>query len=53
MSTYLLINLLIVIVPLIMSFERKIEFYKNYNSLIFSIVAVGVPFLVWDIYSGE
>ena len=32
-----------------MSFERKIKFYKNYNHLIFSIFAVGIPFLIWDI----
>ena len=49
MSAYLLINILIVIIPLLMSFERKIKFYKNYNNLTFSMFSVGVPFLIWDI----
>ncbi len=48
MSEYLIINILIVIVPLIMSFERKIEFYKNFNALAISIMLVGVPFIIWD-----
>jgi lycopene cyclase domain-containing protein len=32
-----------------MSFERKIKYYKNFRYLIFSIVTVGVPFIIWDI----
>ena len=48
MSEYLIINILIVIVPLIMSFEKKIKFYKKFNQVAISIMLVGIPFLIWD-----
>ncbi len=49
MSEYLIINILIVIAPLVMSFEKKLHFYNNYNSLAVTILFVGFPFLTWDI----
>ncbi|MCX7876117.1 MAG: lycopene cyclase domain-containing protein [Melioribacteraceae bacterium] len=49
MSIYLLINILTIIIPLIMSFEKKIKFYKNYSHLFLSISLVGFVFIIWDI----
>lgn len=48
MSTYLIINLLIIIFPLIMSFEGKVKYYKKYKYVFLSIIITAVPFLVWD-----
>ncbi|MCS7053759.1 MAG: lycopene cyclase domain-containing protein [Ignavibacterium sp.] len=49
MSTYLLINLMIIIVPLILSFERKILFYKKLINYWYSILIVSSAFLIWDV----
>lgn len=51
MSEYLLINILIIIVPLAMSFEKRLKFYKILPALIFSISVVGGVFIVWDAYA--
>ncbi len=51
MSTYLVINLSIVLVPLIMSFEKNMKFYKNFIPLASSIILVGGVFIVWDAYA--
>lgn len=48
MSIYLLINILTFSIPFVMSFEKKIKFYKNFPSLIFSILVVGTIFILWD-----
>ncbi len=56
MSEYLLINILTVIIPFLLSFEKKIKFYRNYIPLFVSIFAVGSVFIVWDIiatYRGD
>ena len=49
MSTYLLINILIVLVPLLLSFENKLKFYKNISKVGISIFVVGIIFIIWDI----
>lgn len=48
MSTYLFINLLIVIVPLLFSFESKIKFYNKFPSYLFSVLIVSTMFIIWD-----
>ncbi len=55
-SAYLLINILIIIVPLILTFEKKIKFYKKLPALTVSIIIVGGTFILWDIiatYRGD
>lgn len=49
MSTYLLINIIIIAVPLILSFEKKIQFYKNFPAVLVSIISIGSVYLLWDI----
>lgn len=51
MTIYLLINVLIVIVPFIFSFEKKIYFIKNITDVVISVIAVGTVFLVWDSFA--
>jgi lycopene cyclase domain-containing protein len=51
MSTYLIINLSIFIVPFLMSFESKIKFYRNLPAFGLSILIVGGVYIVWDAYA--
>ncbi|MGE3062265.1 MAG: lycopene cyclase domain-containing protein [bacterium] len=48
MSRYLLIDSLIIIFPLLLSFEKQIKFYTQYLSLLITFISVGIPFIVWD-----
>lgn len=34
--------------PIVLSFEKKIQFYKKYFSLFLSIIIVGSIFIIWD-----
>jgi lycopene cyclase domain-containing protein len=49
MSTYLLINGLIIILPLIVTFLPYISFHKKIPCVLFSIVAGGLFFVTWDV----
>jgi lycopene cyclase domain-containing protein len=49
MSTYLFINLAILIVPLAFSFERRIFFFRKWPAVFCSIFFVGIFYVVWDI----
>jgi lycopene cyclase domain-containing protein len=49
MSTYLLIDLLIIILPLIVSFFPPIFFYKKFPYVLFSLFTGGLFFVSWDI----
>ncbi|KUO63734.1 hypothetical protein APF79_00570 [bacterium BRH_c32] len=48
MSTYLAINILVILFPLLLSFEKKLQFYKNFKSVIPAIIISALPFIVWD-----
>jgi lycopene cyclase domain-containing protein len=48
MSTYLLVDLLILIIPLALSFEKRIQYYKKFPALLFAIFFIGPLFLFWD-----
>ena len=49
MSEYLLINILTIIFPLVLTFEKKLKFYKNLPYLLLSIIIVGGAYIYWDI----
>lgn len=48
MSEYLLINILVIIVPLLMSFEKQIMFYRNFPAIVFAFFTAGSVFIIWD-----
>lgn len=48
MSEYLLINIFIVIVPLLLIFERKLKFYKKLPAVLISILVVSTVYIIWD-----
>jgi lycopene cyclase domain-containing protein len=49
MSLYLLLELLIIAVPLILSFDKKMQFYRNWKSVLISLFFIGSIFITWDI----
>lgn len=48
--TYLLLNLSCVIFPLILSFDKKVAFYKTWKHLLPAMLIVGVFFVLWDMF---
>jgi lycopene cyclase domain-containing protein len=46
--TYFLINILTVFFPVILSFDKKVAFYKNWNNIFPGLFITGALFLVWD-----
>jgi lycopene cyclase domain-containing protein len=47
--TYLIIDFVSVLFPFLLSFDKKVAFYKTWNRLFPAIFIVGVFFVVWDI----
>ncbi len=47
-SEYLLLNLLIVLGPLLMSFEKQIRFVTKWRYAFAAIAITAAPYLVWD-----
>ncbi|GAA4821687.1 lycopene cyclase domain-containing protein [Algivirga pacifica] len=49
MSLYLWIDLLVIIFPLLLSFDKKVHFYTYWKALWPAITVVGTFFILWDI----
>jgi len=49
MSVYLGIIIGIILIPLLLSFESRVAFYRRYRSLFPAIILTGIIFLVWDV----
>jgi lycopene cyclase domain-containing protein len=50
MSLYLILEIVIILFPLILSFDKKMRFYKRWKSVLLSLLIVGGIFIIWDIY---
>lgn len=48
MSEYLLINILIITIPLFLSFEKNLRFYTKIPFYLFSISIVSTAYIIWD-----
>ncbi|WP_374165463.1 lycopene cyclase domain-containing protein [Arcticibacter sp. MXS-1] len=46
--TYLLINFLTVFFPVVLSFDKRVQFYKSWKYIFPGLLLTGVSFLVWD-----
>ena len=46
--TYLLINILTVFFPVILSFDKKVHFYKKWKFIFPGLIISGLLYLVWD-----
>lgn len=49
-SLYLLLNIGSVIFPFLLSFDKKVAFYKKWKYLFPALVSVAVFFLIWDYF---
>jgi lycopene cyclase domain-containing protein len=50
---YLWVNLGAVFFPFVLSFDKKVHYYKKWKFLLPAILIVGAFFIVWDIYFTE
>jgi len=50
MSLYLTLLILSIIFPLVLSFDRKVAFYRHWPALFPSLVVTGALFIIFDIY---
>ncbi len=50
MSTYLAINILVIIIPLLFSFDKKVAFHKIWPYFIPALIIAGGLFIVWDVF---
>lgn len=48
--TYLLVNLLTVIICFIFSFDKRIQFNKQFSVFLRSSILVAIPFIIWDVF---
>ncbi len=51
MSLYLILDLAILFFPLVLSFDRRVAFYRRWPSAVVAIVIVGGVFVAWDIFA--
>jgi len=51
MSVYLLVNFGIIIVPLLLSFERRVFYYKKWPTAFRAIGFVAILYLLWDVWA--
>lgn len=51
MSEYLILDLIILIGPMLASFDRKVRFVQYWLNALISIVIVGFVYLVWDAWA--
>lgn len=47
---YIMINLGTIVFPFILSFDRKVHFYRKWRYLWPGIILVGALFIAWDVY---
>lgn len=48
--TYLILNIFTLSLPLLLSFDKKVAFYKSWKHLFPSIIIVGALFIIWDVW---
>ena len=47
-TAYLLINFLTVLFPILLSFDKRVQFYKQWKYIFPGLLISGVIFLIWD-----
>ncbi len=48
MSEYLALNILIILIPLLFTFEKRLSYYKKFSSFLLSALPVACIFILWD-----
>jgi lycopene cyclase domain-containing protein len=49
MNLYLILDLAVLFFPLVLSFDRKVAFYRKWPAVFMSILIVGAFHIVWDV----
>lgn len=49
-NLYLLLNLGALLFPFLLSFDRKVHYVGKWKAVFAGIVAVGIPFVIWDYF---
>lgn len=49
MSLYLRLDIIIISIPLLLTFAPKVYFYRRIKSLFFSILVISTLFIIWDV----
>lgn len=47
---YLILDIITIFFPLVLSFDKKVAFFKTWLALFQAILIVGIPFLIWDVF---
>jgi len=50
MKLYILLIVVSIFFPLILSFDKKVHFYKQWKALFLSIALIGGIFIIWDVW---
>jgi len=50
---YLGLNIGAIFFPIVLSFDKKVYFFRHWIHVLAAIVAIGIPFLVWDYFFTE
>ena len=48
MSLYLFLNIIIISIPLLLTFAPKVYYHRRIKSLLFSILIISTLFIIWD-----
>jgi lycopene cyclase domain-containing protein len=46
--SYLIINLLVLFFPILLSFDKRVQFYRSWKSILPGLIVTGAIFLIWD-----
>ncbi|MEX1011330.1 MAG: lycopene cyclase domain-containing protein [Balneolaceae bacterium] len=49
MSNYMVLLIVVISIPLLFSFEKRLSWYKMWGALIRAIMYTATPFIIWDI----
>jgi len=51
MSVYVIINLSVIAIPLVLSFDRKVAFFRRWPAVVASALVVGAAYIAWDVFA--
>jgi lycopene cyclase domain-containing protein len=49
MNLYTLLNFAVISVPVALSFDKKVAYYRRWPAVFLSTIIVAIPFILWDI----
>ena len=49
-SLYIIVDFVTILFPFLLSFDKKVAYFKSWKYVFPACILVGIPFLVWDFY---